>query len=335
MQYKEFYTTVEKLPKYLKKHGVAVIKGVLDDEEIKSMKKGMWETFEHLTKKFEVPIKEKKKDTWRSFYELYPLHSMLIQHHSIAHSQFVWDVRQNQKVAKVFSKLWSEIDGKEYKKKDMLSSFDGISIHLPPEETNRGFFRGNTWYHTDQSYLRNDLECYQGMVMGFDVNEGDATLACIEGSNNYHKKFAKKFKKEDKGDWCKLNEEETKWYIKKCQKKFDKPQVCVLAKAGDLILWDSRTIHFGKECDKDRKKSNFRLCVYTCQLPRLHMEEKTKEKMLLKKQKAFEELRVTSHWPHKSKLFAKTPRTYGKKMQEVEKIKKPKLTKLGKKLAGF
>lgn len=218
----------------------------------------------------------------------------------------------------------------------MLTSFDGISIHLPPEITNKGYFTGNKWYHTDQSYTRNNLECYQGMVMGYDVNKGDATLACIEGSHRYHKKFAKKFKKSNKSEWYKLNDDETKWYIKKCNKKNNTSdsEICVLAKAGDLILWDSRTIHFGKECDKGRKKKNIRLCVYACQLPRSHIKI-NKEKELLKKQKAFEEMRVTSHWPIKTKLFGKNPNTYGKKIQETKKIKKPKLTKLGKNLAGF
>ena len=31
---------------------------------------------------------------------------MLIQQHSIGHSQFIWDVRQNEKIADVFAKIW-------------------------------------------------------------------------------------------------------------------------------------------------------------------------------------------------------------------------------------
>ena len=32
---------------------------------------------------------------------------MLLQNWKIGHSQFVWDIRQNKKVAKVFSKIWN------------------------------------------------------------------------------------------------------------------------------------------------------------------------------------------------------------------------------------
>ena len=54
-----------------------------------------------------------------------------------------------------------------------------------------------------------------------------------------------------------------------------------------------------------------------------------------KKKKAFEEMRMTTHWPHKPKLFPKMPRTYGNVIPPVEDISPPVLTELGRKLAGF
>jgi len=57
--------------------------------------------------------------------------------------------------------------------------------------------------------------------------------------------------------------------------------------------------------------------------------------MIKKKQKAFNEIRTTSHWPAKVKLFPKNPRTYGKELPKVSKINIPNLTELGKSLAGF
>ena len=46
-------------------------------------------------------------------------------------------------------------------------------------------------------------------------------------------------------------------------------------------------------------------------------------------------MRTTSHYPARVKLFAKNPRTYGAKLPEITLVNKPKLTDLGKKLAGF
>ena len=57
--------------------------------------------------------------------------------------------------------------------------------------------------------------------------------------------------------------------------------------------------------------------------------------MLNKKRKAFKDLRMTSHWPHKPKLFPKNPRTYGNPLPNITQVKEPKLTELGYRLAGF
>jgi hypothetical protein len=53
---------------------------------------------------------------------------------------------------------------------------------------------------------------------------------------------------------------------------------------------------------------------------------------LKKKRKALEELRTTTH---KGKLFAKNPRTYGGTLHHFTELPNPKLTPLGKKLAGY
>jgi len=109
---------------------------------------------------------------------------MLIQHWGIGHAQFNWDIRQNPKVVNIFAKLW------DVNNKDLVTSFDGASIHFPSEETKSGWYKGKDWFHTDQSYTRNDLECYQSWVTAYDVNEGDDTLAFLEKS---HKDFANHF----------------------------------------------------------------------------------------------------------------------------------------------
>jgi hypothetical protein len=321
MEYKDYTTSIDKLSETLGKYGVAVIPNVLSQQEIADMKKGMWDTLGTITKKFDKPIKEKDQKSWNSFYDLLPLHSMLIQHHGIGHAQFVWDLRQNPNIALIFAKLW------KCKPEDLLTSFDGLSIHFPPEVTGKGWYKGNDWLHTDQSYTRNNFECAQGFVSGFDINEYDATLTILEGSHKYHKECAEKFNLTSKTDWYKLNDEEIKFYKDKSCKQY-----CVKCPAGGMVFWDSRTIHAGIEPQKDRKKQNTRLVVYICQTPR-KLASKTD---LEKKQLAFKELRMTSHWPHKIKLFPLNPRTYGSAdLPNTTPLPKPKLSDFGLKLAGF
>ena len=102
---------------------------------------------------------------------------MLLQNCQVGQSQFVWDIRQNEKVIDVFKTIWGT--------DDLLCSFDGASFHFPPELTNRGWFR-KLWYHTDQSYLTPDFKCIQSWVTAYDVNTGDATLSFMDKSHKFH-----------------------------------------------------------------------------------------------------------------------------------------------------
>lgn len=315
----KYFTTKENVKATLSQYGVAIIPSVLSDEECKKMVSGLWDYFEHVTQQCEIPIDRNIKNSWKGFYTLYPKHSMLFQNWDVGHAQVSWDQRQNIKFIEIFAEIW------DCKLEELLVSFDGLSFHIPPEETKRGWNRNNTWYHSDQSFTRNDFECIQSWVTGLDVEEGDATLAFYEGSHKLHKGFAETFDIKEKANWYKLNKDEELFFKENClERKIKCPK-------GSLVLWDSRTIHCGVEAYRQRLNKKFRAVVYLCYMPR----NKATEASLRKKQKAFNELRGTSHWAHKPKLFAKKPRTYGGPLPIVTPINKPILTELGKKLAGF
>ena len=99
---------------------------------------------------------------------------------------------------------------------------------------------------------------------------------------------------------------------------------------GSMIFWDSRTIHCGIEAKK-REMPNIRAVIYLCYMPR----SLSNKANIAKKQKALQELRMTTHYPCNVKLFPKYPRTYGAKLPEITEISKPELTEVGLKLAGF
>jgi hypothetical protein len=244
---------------------------------------------------------------------------MLLQHWNVGHAQVCWNVRQNPKVVDIFASLWKT------KPEDLLVSFDGLSFSLPPEVTKRGYNRNNTWYHSDQSFLRNDFECIQSWVTGLDINNGDATLAFMEKSNQYHKAF-KEWKVEngdtiDKADWYKLNKDEEQFYLNKnCTYKQ------ITCPKGSLVFWDSRTVHCGVEATMGRTSPNFRAIIYLCYLPR-HLYSAAE---IRKRKKAFLELRTTNHWG--KKLFGKNPRTYGKELPLITKINPPIVNEIGNKL---
>ncbi len=319
-EFEKYRATQQNFLDVLNVYGVAIIPSLFDEKECDAMNEGMWAMLEHLTTLWQTPIMKDNVASYKELKKLYPLHSMLIQHWGTGHAQYVWDVRQNKKIVDIYAQMWN------VNAEDLLVSFDGISIHMPPEVTKIGWYAGNDWLHTDQSFTNNKFCCVQSWMTGYDVNEGDATLSFLETSHAFHRAFGKKFNITSKDDWYKLNEDEVNYFKKAgCEIKR------VKCPKGSLVMWDSRTIHCGTEAMKGRQAQNFRNVVYTCYEPRANCEAK----MLAKKQKAFEERRMTSHWPCKAKLFAKTPRTYGNPIYDVELLNAPKLTPLGLKLAGF
>jgi hypothetical protein len=320
-EFEKYTATIHDVKIILDTFGVAIIPNVLNEEECQSMNDGIWDTLEYLTSNWDIPMDRNNQKTWKEMKYLYPKHSMLIQNWGIGHAQHIWDIRQNPKIVEIFAKLW------KCNKEDLLVSFDATSFHIPPETTKLGWYRGNDWFHCDQSFTNNKFKCVQGWVTGYDINEGDATLTILESSNEYHKHFQDRFNTDVKDDWYKLNEIEKQFYIEEnncLPKRIKCPK-------GSLVLWDSRTIHCGSEALKTRKVPNFRNIVYVCYEPRT----KCREKNLIKKQKAFDELRMTTHWPCKVKLFPLNPRTYGGPIYKVNKLPKPVLNELGMKLAGF
>jgi hypothetical protein len=317
MEYKKYNTTIDNLNAFLDENGVAVISNVLSEAECVQLRNEIWSELKHVSQnRFDI----NNQNTWREFFKFYPLHSMLLQHFSLGHMQPVWNIRQNPKVCEVFEKIWN-VD-----KNELLVSFDGLSVHLPPEKTNKGWFLGKEWYHTDQSFKKQNKCCIQGFINLYPVNKGDASLSILEKSHRYHQEFNEQFHPECSDNWYKLKDGEKQFFINKNCNPY-----AVKAGIGSIVLWDSRTIHQGKEPEKTREHENFRIIVYVCMMPR-HMSN---EKSLEKKRKAFNELRVTNHWANNPKLFPKIPRTYGGEIPEFNQIHPPQLNEIGIRLAGF
>lgn len=103
----------------LDRYGVAIIDRVISPEDCEKAKEGFWSYLEHITSKFEIPVKRNDPTTFTEFWKLYPTHGMLLQHFGIGHAQMNWDIRQNPNVANVFSKIWN------VPVEDLLTSFDG------------------------------------------------------------------------------------------------------------------------------------------------------------------------------------------------------------------
>jgi hypothetical protein len=318
---KKYHTTIDGVMKTISKYGIAIIPKLLDSTETSEMIDSMWTYLETVSKNFEIPIDRNYKTTWIQFKELWPMYHMQMQHWKIGHAQFVWNLRQNPKVLEVFSKIWG------VSPEELLVSFDGASVHMPPEITGIGWEQGIPKLHCDQRLSNNDFECIQSWVTANDINPGDATIAFYERSHTLHKEFAETFNYSmKKDDWHALNDSERDFYTKRCGK-----YKSITCPAGSMVLWDSRLIHCGQRPLASRPSMNIRLVVFLCYMKRSCITKANLEK----KKKAFNEMRMTSHWPCKVKLFGKKPYTRGNPLEDIRDISPPVLSSIGRRLAGF
>ncbi|KAL4876424.1 hypothetical protein BJY04DRAFT_210592 [Aspergillus karnatakaensis] len=199
--------------------------------------------------------------------------------YAVSHESFTWAVRQEPGVISAFEKV--------YDTEDLIVSFDSVNISFP----NRADVApNNPWPHQDQDPEKPGFRCLQGLVNLLENGERDGGLIVCRSGHRLSEEFHRVFRDEERiwswtKEWYGFTDAGMKWLKEKgCE------WVKVTAEPGDLLLWDSRTPHYNVSSETSQP----RFAVYTCYMP---VEDATEEQLLTKK-KAFEETRMTTHWPN-------------------------------------
>ncbi|KAJ5766167.1 uncharacterized protein N7511_003783 [Penicillium nucicola] len=199
--------------------------------------------------------------------------------YGISHESFTWAVRQEPAVVGAFEKV--------YDTEDLIVSFDSVNIGFP----NRMDIKPNSpWPHQDQDPEKPGFRCLQGLVNLLPNGPQDGGLIVCKGAHLLSEEFHANFKDEERiWSWTK------EWYgFTEAGQAWLKDKGCewikVEAEPGDLLLWDSRTPHYNVSSETNQD----RFCVYTCFMP---VADATKEQLQTKKM-AFEETKMTTHWPN-------------------------------------
>jgi hypothetical protein len=334
---KKYFTTIENVKDTLDEYGVAIIPSLLNEEECDNMVNNMWNYLEHITKDWDnsedysilgqiwnyltssekkdpYKVKSIKKNdpaTWKHIYNLTGP-NLIFQYWNIGHSQMCWDVRQNPKIVDIFAKIFN-VDRTE-----LIASFDGASIQLPPEVTKFGWReKSKEWFHTDHSYIDSTFKNVQSWVTAFDVNENDATLVILESSHKYHKDCGELFNITSPKNFKVLSKEELDFYLDKCNKNY------ITCPKGSLVLWDSRTVHYACEASQKRINQNIRCISYLCYASKKLLDESNKKI----RKTAFDHLYSSNHDPLNVTLKYNSP--YDDNDDITTKINRPVLTELG------
>ena len=134
---------------------------------------------------------------------------------------------------------------------DLLVSFDGAGVYRPWRRRRCEPTKGG-WYHVDQNFWnvgRQGLACVQGLVSLTDVHEGTGGLVLFPGSHHLFSKLSKmkrvKEEYQDRSeDYVRFHDKDLYRMLVKNKQRRMMPSL-VRARAGDMILWDSRVVHAG------------------------------------------------------------------------------------------
>lgn len=180
-----------------------------------------------------------------------------------------------------------------------ICSFDSLNVTLPNLKPVR-----DPWPHVDQAPRKRGLHCVQGIINLSHAGPNDGSLVVIPGSHKVIEEFFDTQTDPSTWEWKDnryFSNADMEWF----QRRGVEP-VKVLAEPGDLIVWDSRTIHWGGEPEPE-KSNTIRSVIYAAYAPvRMASKEALEEK-----QKVYQLHGATTHWPHDNiklrELQAKMP----------------------------
>ena len=198
-----------------------------------------------------------------------------------AHSRASWFMRTRPRIKEAFAKIWNTTD--------LITSFDTF-IAWRPWWLNKSWTPYVENLHIDQNpHNKKGFHCVQGMVPLYDVDEVGGLMVVPDTNNDdTQKELSDTYHPLYGGDFLELPSSDPnigKGVLIKCN-------------AGDLILWDSRTIHGGliinptEEFKAQHKDHLVRLSLTVSMMPK----SSATEEVLKKRRMAFEKRIGLTHW---------------------------------------
>jgi hypothetical protein len=279
-----------------KEYGVLIITDVFGNEECDHHMNNIVSYFEKLGTGID---RNNIKETWND-YNLPPQTRGGLFQTLVSNIPTVWEIRNHEKVKKIFNLLYSKLRNKKYNK--YIVSNDGINI-IPNQVGPFDSKKRKDWPHVDQTIKGEPLKCIQGQAVLTN------TTACFRATVGSYHLFDEildllKVDEKDKSNWLKFNDDTVKNFVEKNGYEWQTP---ILSPKGSFIVWSSTTIHSARYAlhkeveDKKDYWKGWRGVVYVSYRP---IDEFNKGQ-LARRAKIVPENRTTNHWS--TKMFPKTP----------------------------
>jgi len=151
----------------------------------------------------------------------------IIHDRGIGQSELLWYIRGLPTLHRAFASIW--------RTDRLVTSFDGAGAFRPFGQDESWKTTKRHWYHVDQAHMKPGLHCIQGQVTLTDVTAATGGLVVVPGSHKFHTEVLRSYARTN-WDYIALRSTD------RILTEGGGPRL-VAARAGDAILWDSRTIH--------------------------------------------------------------------------------------------
>ncbi len=266
---------------YLEDQGFVVIAQALSTEQSEQALALLWDYLEGLG----TGISRDDIGTWGDDRWPTAVHGAILPSYGIGHCAAQWFIRDVPAVQHSFAQVWET--------EDLLVSFDGVSLwrpwqHNPAWRTNEG----PSWLHIDQHPIgRPGKHCVQGLVNLLPSSPAIGGNVLIPGS---HKRFAN-IPVDYPERLARIHPSIDHFRFPKNDPLLaDTQPIMPNLHPGDLLLWDSRTIHCSAPGQGDAPNIDglLRAASLVCMMPK----EKSNPKVIERRKQAVAKLTSTTNW---------------------------------------
>lgn len=272
---------------YLAEHGYVVIANALSGDEAAYALSLTWDFLASLG----TGIDRSDPATWHDDRWPVAVHGGIIPSQGIGHSEVQWFIRSVPSVKQSFAAVWDD--------DDLLVSFDGMALWRPTSinsswETNRG----GSWLHVDQHPIgRPGRHCVQGAVSLLPSDPRIGGNILIPGSHRWFSEIPDRYT--DRLGRIDPTIDHFRFPADDPLLEVTPPIMCHM-EAGDLLLWDSRTVHCSSPAIEDGDAvavqgdapSLVRAASLVCFMPR----SRSSAEVIDRRQRAVQTRTSTTNW---------------------------------------
>jgi len=290
---------------HLDEHGYAVVAAVATPTNLEKANDLLWEWLSDAASWVRGDPETWTDSTFRAIGD--PTNG-LVNGNGFGHSRLAWYVRTLPRVKRAFEVIWNT--------GSLITSFDGGNIFRPHNIPGLGQRSARTrsgWWHVDQGRQKQGRCSVQGFVSLTRANSHTGGLCVVPGSHRGHDELM---------SYAAMNDNDYVAVPEPACNPAIRGAVLVGCEPGDMVLWDSRTIHCNTptltppslQLEHDRESQPETTCVtellravvYVCMTPKCWASRST----LRDRRLAFAAGIGSTHWPHDFRPVAPTEQAF-------------------------